>query len=433
MKRCAPDTALAASPPGGPSPPQERGSFAQTMDVLRTREFRVLETGMVLSMAAMQMNIVSRTWLAYHISGSALALGMVAMARGLPQLFMSPLAGVAADRFDKRKLLMTTQSGMAVLALINAVLVHLGVIQVWHLVLLGLAQGFVFPFTMPSRQAMIPHFAGESRIAQAFALDSAGRNLNRVLAPSIGGVLIAWHPVIAFYAIAAAYTGAALTIARLPGVKIVRSIKTSAARDLTDGIRYVLGNRILLVLIGIAFIAVVLGQPIQQFLTVFQREVLHVTPRGLGLMYTAIGVGALLGSGLIAGIANSPYRGAIQMGFGVTFGASLVGFAISHILILSLASLTVLGLASESYMTINRVEVITHTDSSILGRVLGIYVTTWALMPISALPLGFFVDIFGPVATFAGAGSIMVLFLVLIMAVHPAVWHTRRLGSGGTG
>jgi MFS family permease len=412
--------------------PREHGSFAQTMDVLRMRNFRILETGMVLSMAAMQMNIISRTWLAYHISGSALALGTVAMGRGLPQLFTSPLAGVAADRFDKRKLLMTTQGGMALLALINAVLVHLGVIQVWHLVLLGLAQGFVFPFTMPARQAMIPHFAGESRLAQAFALDSAGRNLNRVLAPSIGGVLIAWHPVIAFYAIAAAYAGAALTVAHLPAVKAARSIKTSAARDLADGIRYVFGNRILLVLIAIAFIAVVLGLPVQQFLTVFQREVLHVTPRELGLMYTAIGIGALLGSGVIAGIASSPYRGAIQMGFGITFGVSLVGFAMSHILIVSLASLTVFGLASEGYMTINRVEVITNTDSSILGRVLGIYVMTWALMPISALPLGFFVDIFGPAATFAGAGSLMVLFLAVIMAVHPGVWHTRRLHSRGT-
>jgi MFS family permease len=402
------------------------------MDVLRLRNFRVLETGMVLSMAAMQMNIVSRTWLAYHISGSALALGTVAMARGLPQLFMSPLAGVAADRFDKRTLLMAAQSGMAVLALINAVLVHLGVIQVWHLVLLGLAQGLVFPLTMPSRQAMIPHFAGESRIAQAFAIDSAGRNLNRVLAPSIGGVLIAWHPVIAFYAIAMAYTGAALTVSRLPAVKRAGPIKTSAARDLADGLQYVLSNRILLALIAIAFFAVVLGLPVQQFLTVFQREVLHVTPRELGLMYTAIGIGALAGSGIIVGIANSPYRGAIQMGFGVAFGASLIGFAISHILIVSLASLTVVGLASESYMTINRVEVITHTDSLILGRVLGIYVTTWALMPISALPLGFFVDLFGPVATFAGAGSLLVLFLALVLVVYPAVWHKRRLGPCST-
>jgi predicted MFS family arabinose efflux permease len=431
MKIDEPDSALAVSPPDSQARPKERGSFAQTVDVLRVRDFRVLETGMVLSMAAMQMNIISRTWLAYHISGSALALGTVAMARGLPQLFMSPIAGVAADRFDKRKLLMTTQGCMALLALINAVLVHLGVIQVWHLVLLGLAQGFVFPFTMPSRQAMIPHFAGNSRLAQAFAIDSAGRNLNRVLAPSIGGVLIAWHPVIAFYAIAGAYAGAALTVACLPAVKAARSVETSAARDLADGIRYVFSNRTLLALIVIAFIAVVLGQPIQQFLTVFQREILHVTPRELGFMYTAIGIGALLGSGVIAGIANSPYRGAIQMGFGVTFGASLVCFALSHYLITSLASLTVVGLASEGYMTINRVEVITNTDSTLLGRVLGIYVMTWALMPISALPLGFFVDIFGPSATFAGAGSLMVLALVVVITVHPAVWHARRLHSLG--
>jgi hypothetical protein len=119
------------------------------------------------------------------------------------------------------------------------------------------------------------------------------------------------------------------------------------------------------------------------------------------------------------------------MGFGVTFGVSLVCFALSHYLITSLASLTVVGLASEGYMTINRVEVITNTDSTLLGRVLGIYVMTWALMPISALPLGFFVDIFGPSATFAGAGSLMVLALVVVITVHPAVWHARRLHSLG--
>ena len=425
MKRYAQDDALTPTPPSSTKPPRKRGGFAQTMDVLRGRDFRVLETGMVLSMAAMQMNIISRTWLAYHISGSALVLGIVAMGRGLPHLFMSPLAGVAADRFDKRKLLMITQSSMALLALINAILVHLDVIQVWHLVVLGLVQGCVFPFTIPARQTMIPHFVGDLRIAQAFAIDSAGRNLNRVLAPSIGGLLIAWHPVIAFYAIAAAYSGAALTVARLPAVKTIRSIKTSVIRDLAEGIRYLLDNRILLVLIAIAFIAVILGQPIQQFLTVFQREVLQVTPRELGLMYTAIGIGALLGSGIIAGIANSPYRGMIQMGFGIAYGVSIIGFASSHIFIVSLATLIVLGLASESYMTINRVEVITHTDPSILGRVLGIYVMTWALMPISALPLGYFVDLFGPMATFAGAGSIMVLVLILVMTVHPAVWRKR--------
>jgi MFS family permease len=380
---------------------------------------------MVLSMAAMQMNIISRTWLAYHISGSALALGIVAMGRGLPHLCMSPLAGVAADRFDKRRLLMMTQGSMAVLALINAILVHLDVIQVWHLVFLGLLQGFVFPFTIPARQTLIPHFVGDLRVAQAFAIDSAGRNLNRVLAPSIGGLLIAWHPVIAFYAIAAAYAGATLTVARLPAVKTIRSVKTGVLRDLTDGIRYMLDNRILLILIAIAFIAVILGQPVQQFLTVFQREVLHVTPRELGFMYTAIGIGALLGSGIIAAIANSPYRGMIQMGFGITYGASLIGFSLSQILVLSLAILVVLGLASESYMTINRVEVITNTDSSILGRVLGIYVMTWALMPLSALPLGFFVDVFGPMATFAGAGSIMVFVLILVMTAYPAVWKKR--------
>ena len=114
------------------------------------------------------------------------------------------------------------------------------------------------------------------------------------------------------------------------------------------------------------------------------------------------------------------------MGFGIFFGASIVGFALSHVLIISLFALLVYGISSEGYMTLNRVEVITYTEVKFRGRVLGLYVMTWALMPISSLPLGYFVDLLGPAATFAGAGGLMVFTLVFVMVVHPSVWQARR-------
>ena len=380
---------------------------------------------MLFSMASMQVNIISRSWLAYHISGSAFALGLVAMARGLPQLVLSPWGGVAADRFDKQKLLLASQCSLAVLAVVNAVLVQLNVIQVWQLVVLGLFQGVVFPFTMPARQAMIPAFVGEKRVPNAFALDSAGRNLNRVLGPSVAGVLLAWDPVIAFYTIAGLYVASALFVARLPSVKESGRRPGTAYSEFLAAFHHAVRHPRLSILMPMAFIVVILGLPLQQFLPTFQIEVLHVGPTQLGWMYTAIGVGALVGSFAMAVLASSPRRAAIQMVMGVGFGLALAAFAFSSVLLASLAALVVLGFASESYMTINRVEVVVNTEPEMRGRILGIYVMTWAVMPIASLPIGAIVDALGPGATFIGAGFLMALILAAIAVARPSVWRYR--------
>ncbi len=158
----------------------------KTFNAFAIPHYRLLWLGMLFSMGAMQMNIISRSWLAYHISGSGLAIGLVALGRGLPQFLLAPIGGAAADRFDKRKLLIFSQFSLVVLSLANAVLVQLHVIQIWQLIVLGVVQGIIFPFTMPTRTAYIADVVDESRFANALALDSTGRNLNRVIAPVSG-------------------------------------------------------------------------------------------------------------------------------------------------------------------------------------------------------------------------------------------------------
>ena len=187
---------------------------------------------MLFNVASMQINIVARSWLAYEISGSALVLGIVALARGLPQILFSPLGGVAADRFDKRKVLVISQSLLCVFALVNAVLVQTGAIQVWQLVAIGLAQGIVFPFTMPTRNAVIPQLVGPENVPNALAMDSAGRNLNRVIAPSIAGVLIAWNPTVAFYTVAVLYFLSAMTLLGLPATRATVDASRNALQPL---------------------------------------------------------------------------------------------------------------------------------------------------------------------------------------------------------
>lgn len=378
---------------------------------------------MFFNVASMQINIVARSWLAYDLSGSALILGVVAMARGLPQIVFSPLGGVAADRFDKRKVLVIAQSILTVFALVNAVLVQMGLIEVWQLIVIGAFQGIVFPFTMPTRNALIPQLVGDDNLPNALAMDSAGRNLNRVLAPSLAGVLIAWNPTVAFYSVAALYLFSTLTLLGLPSVKATVDAGHNVMQQMAFGFRYIIDRRRLLILIGMAFIAVILGMPFQQMLPVFQAAVLNVGPEKLGFMYTAVGVGALVGSLAIAWRSDDPRRQRYQLIAGICFGAFLIPFALSKNLNFSLLMLVFVGFCSEVFMTINRMIVLLNTDAHLYGRVMGTYAMTFSLMPIATLPMGALVDSIGAPRTVAGAGFLLAIAILALAIVLPRIWH----------
>jgi MFS family permease len=388
-----------------------RGSVVQAFASLVIPQYRLLWLGMLFSIGAMQIDLVARAWLAYDLSASGLTLGLVTAARGLPQLILSPLSGVAADRYDKRKLLVWSQSAVFVVALVNAILVHSGVIQIWQLVLLGVLQGVANPFTMPTRTALIPDLVPDGMIPNALALESTGRNINRVLSPALAGVLLAIDPALAFYAIAVGYGLAVLTLYNLPVGLRGDGAQGGAWSEMLFGFRYVWERPPLLALLALAYVPILLGMPFQSLLPVFQKEVLDVGPRALGFMYTAIGLGAIAGSIVIAAIAETPYKGRIQIVSGIVFGLFLFLFALSESYALSIVLLLLVGFFSTGYLTLNRMLVGLQTERGLYGRVMAIYGMTWSVMPIALLPFGALVDVFGVSAAVATAGLLVMAFI----------------------
>lgn len=382
---------------------------------------------MLFSMSAMQINIVARSWLAYDITGSALMLGVVAAARSLPQLCLAPVGGVAADRFDKRRLLIGSQFVLTLLALGNAILVHMGVIEIWHLFVIGVVQGITHPFTMPTRTALVPHLVSERQIPNALALDSTGRNINRVAAPALAGILIAVDPTLAFYAIFVAYALATLTLIGLPSGFRGEALKGSPLSEIAVGFRYIAERRRLLALMLLSFAVVILGMPFQQLLPVFQKDVLDVGPRALGLMFTAVGVGAIVGSLLAAFMADRPDKGRLQLGAGVLFGLSLTVFALSTSFLLSLGLLIIVGFASQGYLTINRILVMQNTERHLFGRVMSVYMMTWSLVPAVVLPIGIIVDQIGVSITVAVSGALLVAVLLGAALKFPKFYLARAV------
>ena len=403
-----------SAPHGVTKPPAGfRGIFYSLTD----KQFRLLWFGTLFAQASMQINIVARSWLAYTISGSAVALGIVALARGLPQSLLSLLGGALADRVDKRKMLVFVQFALAVLSAVNALLVHLDIIKVWHLVVIGLFQGIIFAFNMPTRQALVPEIVSRDMLPNALALNSTGMNINRVAAPALAGVLIATHPAVAFDMIAIFYVASAVLLLMLPNSNMEKKEhQRNAFGDIADGISYIFHNKTLLTLIIMAFVPTMIGMPYAQLLPVFQQDVLHVGPSALGMMYTVVGIGALCGSLTVASISGSKRLNLIQGFSGILFGVFLMAFALSTHYLLSLVFLSGIGIASQGYMTLNSVLIMETTDPAYYGRVMSVYMLTFSLSPVAMLPIGFFVDHIGVSPTEAIAGitlAVAMLFFLL--------------------
>jgi MFS family permease len=404
--------------PAGPV--LRRVTAIRTFQALENDAFRTLWYGMLASYLAMQMSLIARGYLAFHISGSATALGLVTMARGLPQLVLSPFGGVAADRFDKRRLLIATQIGMSITAIVTAALVVLGVIAIWQMVIIGLVEGTIWAFNMPPRQAIVPELVDDDALMNAIAINNAGLNFTRIAGPALAGLLmsIAWVGAGGvFILVALSYTGFILALTRLPrGRAVPPKTAGSVLEQVASGFSYTWRNRPVFLLMLLAFVPIVFGMAYQTLLPVFQKDVLNVGASELGLLFASSGLGALVGSLALASLSGVRRKDALQIGFGVAFGAALVLFALSGSYPLSLALLLLVGLAGNAYTALNSTLIMTATDRAYHGRVMSIYMMTWSLSPLASLPIGMLVDAFGAPATVAVFG---VIVTVVIAAAGP--------------
>jgi MFS family permease len=452
-------------PGGGPQDAQALLQVHKTFSALKIPAYRLLWLSMLASFAGMQMQMVARGVLAYDIGGTASAIAIVSVGWGAPMLVFSLVGGTIADRVEKRKLIVLSQLATATMATIMAVLVHTGYIELWHLFASGLIQGTVFAFSGPARQAFIPEVVGEKELLNAIALNSAGMNLTRIAGPSFAGALIAitWVNIQGVFYIQGALNLVALLLVLLiprilttPGSEAAPAAAMSNGggaaapggmamprkpiiSDMVDGLRYVIGSPILLTLLLMALVPSLIGMTYQSFLPIFARDVfgdgISRNAEGLGIMMTITGVGALIGSLVVASMQDYPKRAQLQLAGGLVFGLALALFAVQGNFAFALLTLLVVGFASSYFQALNSTMVMTASDPAYYGRVMSVYMMTFSLMPLGTLPVGFIADAMGTVAigpihligmqaTQLGAGLILAAFILLVTVFNPAY---RRL------
>ncbi len=403
--------------------------WRRPFQVLELNDFRHLWLSGLPGIAAMQMGVTARGYLAYDISGSAVAVGLVSLAIAVPMLVLGLFGGVAADRFVKRNVLLFTQGLQLIAAVINAVLVLTVGIEIWQLALVSVLTGTGMAFNMPARQSYIAQIVPRERVMSAIALHMASINLGRIVGPALAGVLIA-VPLIGiggtFIIIALLFLVVFVNLLRIsnPGPPEEQA-RMSPLRAIADGLNYAKRTPVVVILLSLAFIPMFLGNPYQHLMPVFAKDVFGVGSVGLGVLMAASGVGALIGSLTIASLSGMERRGVLQKTLGMIFGGSLAIFAVSSNFIVALIFILLVGASSAGYQALNNTLVAHTADPAYRGRVMSLFHLTNGVGPLAILPIGFLTDAFGAPVVIATGGVMLLLLIFSVGTFHPAY---KRLG-----
>jgi MFS family permease len=398
---------------------------------LTHRNFRLFFGGQLLSLTGTWMQNVAQAWLVYSMTGSSLMLGTVGFASNIPVFLLAPVGGAVADRHNRHRIIVATQSAAMLLAFVLAALTLSGRVQVWHVVVLAALLGTVNAFDIPARQSFFVEMVGKEDLLNAIALNSSMFNAARVAGPAVAGVLVAsigegWCFLVNAVSYLAVIAG--LLIMRLapPGPPRARG---SALAELLEGVRFVRGAppvRDLLIMLGVVSL---LGTPYSVLMPIFADGIFHSGPRGLGLLMGATGIGAVLGALSVAARTGVKGLAAINGRACAGFGACLALFALSHWFWLSLVLLVPVGFGLMTQMACTNTLIQTMVPDHLRGRVMALYsVMFMGMAPFGAFLAGALADRIGaPVTVAIGGLSCMGAALVYEARLPAFRRQTRQL------
>ena len=365
---------------------------------------------MLLMMGAVNIQMVARGYLAWEISHSAISVAFIGAGFAPPVLILSIFGGVVADRLERKKILQIGQFGMFLIALAVAFSIKTNTVSIYHLFAASIAQGTIWAFLMPARQAIITQLVDKTQLTNAVALNGSGMSLTTLIAPAIGGMIYGIFGVEFAYYLIALLAGTAIVFTTfIPNIaKLPKSGKRVWA-EMKEGISYVNTNKTIMWLIILAMTTTLLGMPFRTLLPVQIDEIFKAGPEALGLLMSMIGLGALLGALFIAGMKQTQSRGLTLL---VTSFISGIAILINSMVTqywMALLLMIVLGIGDSGRRTLNSSLLLEHTDDDYRGRVMGIYMMNFGLIPIGVIPLGFVAEFAGVQIAFACAGALLIL------------------------
>ena len=384
--------------------------WPESLRALRHRNYQLFFAGQLISLIGTWMDQVAESWLVYRLTGSALLLGTVAFAAQIPVFLLAPIGGALADRYDRRRILVGTQSSMMALTFVLAWLTLSHRVQIWHVVTLAALTGIVNAFDLPARQAFVVDMVSRTDLVNAIALNSSMFNGARIIGPALAGIVVAaigegW----CFFANGVSF------IAVIAGLMMMRmerprqAIEGSPVENIIEGFRFVAGTgpvRALMSLLGLVSFT---AMPYAVLMPVFAAQILHGGARALGLLMGCSGAGALMGALTLA--MRKTLKG-LSVWVAVScagFGTALLLFSFSRSMWLSCALLVPAGFCMMIQMASSNTLIQSMVPDRLRGRVMSVYAMTFmGMAPLGALLAGSLAHNLGAPWTVAIGGIISI-------------------------
>lgn len=410
-------------PPESPDPGPSPGALA----AFGHRDYRVFWVGALVSNVGSWMQTVAQGWLVLELTDSAFMLGLVGFAGTLPMLVLLLVGGVFADRFDRRRLLIVTLSGMMVFATVLAWLTWADVVRVWHILVLSLGAGSAIALAAPAYQAYVHDLVGRRDLQNAIALNSAQFNLSRIVGPSLAGLLVGGIGLAGCFGLnAASYLaslGALLMIRARGGGR--GSGRASTWDSIQQGLAYVRERRRIPALLGLTALVSVLAMPYSTLLPIIARDVLGLDASGLGYLFAVGGVGAVVGAMSLAFRGIFRRRGIYLLGCGIGAGAATLGLGLARTTMTAAIALVALSFAATSVVALTNTLLQELVDDRMRGRVLSMFgLAFMGTFPIGNLLAGSVAGLTSASFTLAASGAVLVVGIGWIAWARPSV---RRL------
>ena len=414
--------------------------LSETFRALRHRNYQLFFSGQLISLIGTWMDQVAESWLVYRLTGSALLLGTVAFASQIPVFLLAPIGGALADRMDRRKILITTQSSMMLVTFVLAWLTLSHRVHIWHIVALAAITGLINAFDLPARQSFVVDMVSRADLVNAIALNSSMFNGARVIGPAVAGIVVAaigegW----CFFANGVSFIAVIIGLWMMKMERPRMSIEGSPLENIIEGFRFIAHNkpmRALMLLLGLVSFAAL---PYAVLMPLFADKILHGGPKALGLLMGCSGAGALCGALLLATRRTlrglSTWVAAACTGLGITLSL----FSFSHSLWLSAVLLAPVGFCTMVQMASSNTLIQHMVPDRLRGRVMSFYAMTFmGMAPLGSLLAGSLAHNLGAQWTvfIGGMAAIVgaIIFWRKLPALRPEVREmiVAQQMSGGT-
>ncbi|MCU0247482.1 MAG: MFS transporter [Bryobacter sp.] len=383
-------------------------------------EFRLMWAGAFTSSVGTWMQSLAQSWVVLQISGSSFLLGLDSFLGQIPIFLFSLFGGVAADRFDRRKVLVVSQLVQLTCAFTLAALFALDLVKVWMILSLSFIVGFVQAFGGPAYAALIPMLVKKEDLPNAIAMNSIQFNLARVIGPMIGGFALAHFGAAWCFSLnGLSYIAVIFSLLTIKIPAVVAKAGESVKSAMKDGIDFIRHQPSMPAIIVLAFLMTFFGLPLVVFLPVIAKEVFKKGPETYTLLLACSGMGSVAGALLVAGLGNIPHKGRWSLLALVLLGIFMFCFALSPFLWLSCVLVFLAGGALIGTFSMITSLVQFLTPDEMRGRVMSVYnVAFRGGMPIGSLVCGELVHLFGAPPVLAVNGVLLVLLACYFLFVQ---------------